>query len=58
MTYGQKGRMEPMERAKPVNGPSLGERVRRYILYAVFVITCAILLYILVWFGTQLGLQG
>ena len=50
--------MEPMEPAKPVNGPSLGERVRRYILYAVLVITCAILLYILVWFGTQLGLQG
>ena len=38
--------------------PSRGERLRRYIVYALLLITAAVLLYIFVWFGAQLGLQN
>jgi len=34
------------------------ERLKRYIVYALLFIGAAILLYVFVWFGTQLGLQG
>ena len=34
------------------------ERLKRYIVYALILITSAILVYIFVWFGAQLGLQN
>jgi len=50
--------MERTVSAEPASSPSLKERVKRYIIYAILLIACAILLYVFVWFGTQLGLQG
>ena len=38
--------------------PSRTERLKQYIAYALLFITAAILLYIFVWFGAQLGLQN
>ncbi len=33
-------------------------RAKRYLVYAIIAIVCAIVLYIFVWFGSQLGLQN
>jgi len=34
------------------------ERLKRYLFYALMLFAGVILIYIFVWFGTQLGLQG
>jgi|GEM_PF-1604437 len=35
-----------------------GERLKKYLTYFLVLAIAAILIYVFVWFGTQLGLQG
>lgn len=39
-------------------GASRRERLRRYVVYALILAASAALIYLFVWFGTQLGLQN
>jgi preprotein translocase subunit SecF len=51
--------MEAVESTEIVEKkPSRTELLKRYVVYALLLITALILLYIFVWFGTQLGLQN
>ncbi len=38
--------------------PNRRVRIRKYVIYALVAVACAILLYVFIWFGTQLGLQN
>ncbi len=48
----------PATEAEKPKGQSRRVRLKRYLVYAVLIIVAIIILYIFVWFGTQLGLQN
>ena len=49
-----------MDESSPVKGERSNgwERLKRYLAYALLLFTAAVLIYVFVWFGAQLGLQN